>query len=128
MTARALAVLDQTLSWCAPFLAPEGLLVTFLGPRLEEALEKCAETMERNARKSPLRIMLLPALLVSLSGCDKTPPFALIATDSLCKSWRHQTISKDDVIKSEETAAIIEGNNRSRPEWGCAYGKNEAKG
>ena len=40
ITARALADLSQTVAWCAPFLAPGGLLVNFLGNRVEEDLRK----------------------------------------------------------------------------------------
>lgn len=70
--------------------------------------------------------MLPLASLGLLTGCATTPPFALIATDSLCKSWRHQTIKPGDKM-DETTASQIEGNNKARPEWGCQYGKNEAK-
>ena len=83
--------------------------------------------MERIALRSPTRLMLTLASLALLQGCAQTPPYVLIATDSLCRSWRHQTIEKADNI-SETMASQIEGNNKSRPEWGCKYGKNESKG
>jgi hypothetical protein len=51
----------------------------------------------------------------------------VIATDELCKSWRHQTVSKGDKL-TEKTAAVIEGNNEARPAWGCKPGENEAAG
>lgn len=68
-------------------------------------------------------LLVIPALL---TGCAPTQPYALIATDSLCRSWQHQTISKDDKI-AEATASVIEGNNKSRPAWGCEYGANKSK-
>lgn len=37
------------------------------------------------------------------------------------------TIKAADRI-TESTAAQIEGSNKARPEWGCAYGENRAKG
>jgi hypothetical protein len=37
------------------------------------------------------------------------------------------TIKAADRI-TETTAAQIEGSNKARPEWGCAYGANRAKG
>lgn len=65
--------------------------------------------------------------MVPLSACAKTPPAVLIAADKLCESWRHQTIRKADRL-TEDTAAQIEGSNKARPEWGCVYGENRAKG
>ena len=81
----------------------------------------------RSERKKRHKLMLLLGSLGLLTGCAQTQPFALIATESLCKSWQHQQIKKADKI-SDETASTIEGNNKSRPAWGCEYGKNEAKG
>jgi hypothetical protein len=69
------------------------------------------------------KLTVLLSVLVLLSGCG--PSIALIATDDLCKSWRHQPTHKGDKI-TEKTAAVIEGNNEARPAWGCAPGKNEA--
>lgn len=51
---------------------------------------------------------------------------AVIATDQLCRSWRHQTVSKHDRL-TDRTAAGIEGNNKARPAWGCQPGANRAK-
>jgi hypothetical protein len=65
--------------------------------------------------------MLPLASLVLLSGCSQN--IALIATDDLCKSWRHQPVHKGDKL-TEKTAAGIEGNNEARPAWGCAPGEN----
>lgn len=76
------------------------------------------------ANRNLPRLMLLLASPVLLTGCAKTQPYALIARDSLCRSWQHQTISKDDKL-TEKTASGIEGNNKARPEWGCEYGKNQ---
>lgn len=57
------------------------------------------------------------------SGCvDK---MVLISQADLCKSWRHQSVSKEDKL-TQGTAAIALGNNRSRPLWGCQHGQNTA--
>ncbi len=72
------------------------------------------------------RLMMLASLGL-LTACAKTPQPAPIAADKLCESWRHQTISKADTL-TEPTAAQIEGSNKARPEWGCAYGANRSKG
>ena len=71
------------------------------------------------------RLTTALALLAPLSGCGKT--VAVIATDELCRSWRHQTISKADKL-TDATASQIEGNNNARPTWGCQLGENKAKG
>jgi hypothetical protein len=68
--------------------------------------------------------MMLPLSLALLSGCGGK--HVVIAKDDLCKSWRHQTVSKDDAL-TDKTASGIEGNNDARPAWGCAYGKNRAR-
>jgi len=75
--------------------------------------------MQRNLE----RAMPLLASLVLLTGCAKT---VVVTADSLCESWRHQTVSKNDKL-TDETAAIAEGNNLSRVHWGCEFGKNRAK-
>jgi hypothetical protein len=67
--------------------------------------------------------MMLLGGLGLLSGCG--PNIALIATDELCKSWRHQPVHKGDKL-TEKTAAGIEGNNEARPAWGCEPGENRA--
>lgn len=46
ITARALAPLGQTIAWCAPFLSPSGLLVSFLGERAEDVVEENRQMME----------------------------------------------------------------------------------
>ena len=46
VAARALADFRQTVAWCAPFLSPGGLLISFLGSRAEEDLKRCREVME----------------------------------------------------------------------------------
>lgn len=48
ITARALAPLPRTLTWCAPFLRPGGLLVSFLGSGAEEDLRQSQKVMERH--------------------------------------------------------------------------------
>lgn len=76
--------------------------------------------------RKPLRKSMLLASLALLTGCAQTPVPAPIATDKLCQSWRHKTITKADKL-SEPTASQIEGDNKARPEWGCEYGENRAK-
>jgi 16S rRNA (guanine527-N7)-methyltransferase len=46
ITARALAPLRQTVAWCAPLLRPGGLLVSFLGAEIREALAEAEEMMK----------------------------------------------------------------------------------
>jgi len=71
-----------------------------------------------------LRKLTMPLLsLVLLSGCGST--HVVIAKSELCRSWRHQTVSKDDKL-TDKTATGIEGNNHARVPWGCAYGKDRA--
>jgi len=61
ITARAVASLSQVVGWCAPFLAPGGLLVGFLGSRGRHALNECQEVMERHGlRPSSVIPYLLP--------------------------------------------------------------------
>ena len=47
ITARALAGMGQTLSWCAPYLCHGGLLVSFLGSRIEEDLKENRGVMKK---------------------------------------------------------------------------------
>lgn len=77
--------------------------------------------------RSPIRLMMPLAGQVLLSACAKTDTPAPIAAEQLCRSWKHQTISPHDVL-TDPTAAQIEGGNKARPAWGCAYGANRAKG
>ena len=67
-------------------------------------------------------LALLAAL--ALAGCS--PKYVVLSVDDLCQSWRHQTVSKADKL-TQPTAAIADGNNRARPEWGCEPGKDQAK-
>ena len=48
ITARALADLSQVLSWCAPHLAPGGLIVNFQGSHFEDALDKGSDVIEKH--------------------------------------------------------------------------------
>lgn len=79
-----------------------------------------------------LRLTTALSALVLLSGCSgtlwsaRTANQVTVEIDELCKSWRHQEIDKDDRL-TQKSAMGIEGNNHARPEWGCEYGKNEAK-
>jgi hypothetical protein len=50
----------------------------------------------------------------------------VLSAEDLCRSWRHQTVSKGDKL-TQGTAAIAEGNNKARPEWGCVEGQDKAK-
>jgi hypothetical protein len=68
-------------------------------------------------------LLLLPVLQI---GCAKTEVVATVDRNALCADWKHQTISKRDVL-TEETARQIEANNKSRPAWSCEYGRDEAK-
>lgn len=58
-----------------------------------------------------------------LSGCAATGTVVATA-ENLCRDWQHQKISKNDKL-TDGTASQIEANNKSRPTWGCAYGRNE---
>jgi hypothetical protein len=73
------------------------------------------------------RSTLMLTSLALLTGCAETPKPVPIATDKLCQSWKHQKITKADKL-AESTASGIEGGNKARPEWGCEYGENRAKG
>lgn len=72
-----------------------------------------------------MRTAAVILLCTALAGCASIP-MVVINADSLCRSWRHQTVSKADKL-TNATAAGIEGNNRSRPAWGCQPGANRAK-
>lgn len=74
--------------------------------------------------RNPKSITIALIAPVLLTGCAKT---VVVTASELCRSWKHQTVSKDDKI-TNDSAAIAEGNNKSRPEWGCEYGKNKEKG
>jgi hypothetical protein len=77
-------------------------------------------------RKPVSRVLLIAfcaILAATVSGCTK---YVFVDAEALCKSWKHQTVSKDDKL-TQETAAIAQGNNKSRPEWQCEYGENRAK-
>lgn len=80
----------------------------------------------RNLKKP---VLMLPVLAL-LTGCGQTQGLVAIADqdvkEKLCRSWRHQTISRNDNL-TEQTAQQIESNNKSRPAWGCAYGANRSQ-
>ena len=46
ITARAIAGLGQTLSWCGPHLCEGGLMIGFLGPHAERDLKESLKVME----------------------------------------------------------------------------------
>lgn len=47
ITARALAHLAQVCRWCAPHLAPGGMLVNFQGEQFERTLDESSDEIER---------------------------------------------------------------------------------
>ena len=51
--------------------------------------------------------------------------WSVVTANELCQDWRHQTVSKQDKM-TDKTASQIEASNKSRPVWGCEYGKNGA--
>jgi 16S rRNA (guanine527-N7)-methyltransferase len=49
ITSRAMAPLPQLIKWCTPYLAPEGLMVAFLGNQFKDILRECEPLLkERN--------------------------------------------------------------------------------
>lgn len=70
-----------------------------------------------------LAIAFVALFPLFLSACTK---YVVVEAESLCKSWRHGTVSKDDKL-TQGTAEIIDGNNNARPTWGCARGEDRAK-
>jgi hypothetical protein len=66
------------------------------------------------------------ATLAAIASAGCSPKFTYVDADALCKSWKHQTVSKDDKL-TQDTAAGIEGSNKSRPNFQCVYGENAAK-
>ncbi len=71
--------------------------------------------------------VLLLTSLVLLSACSNPLAGTVVANSAqLCKDWRHQTVSKEDVL-TDKTAGGMEASNNSRTVWGCKYGSNTAK-
>ncbi len=85
-----------------------------------------ARKPERKPMQRILKFVIMLASLVLSSACSKTLP-RVVTAEEICRDWRHQTVSKSDRL-TEKTASTIESGNKSRPAWGCAYGRNEAKG
>ena len=71
ITARALAHLSQTLTWCAPYLISGGMIVNFQGSRFEHALKESADVMTRE------RLFLYKSVPYTLPGKD-SPRHVLI--------------------------------------------------
>jgi 16S rRNA (guanine527-N7)-methyltransferase len=71
ITARALAQLSQTLSWCAPCLMADGMILNFQGNRFEHALKESADVMKRE------RLFLYKSIPYTLPGKD-SPRHVLI--------------------------------------------------
>lgn len=76
--------------------------------------------------KRLLRLMMPLASLGLLPGCSSIPAETVVDREQLCRSWRHQTVSKDDKL-TDKTATGIEGNNGARTKWGCVWGRNQIK-
>lgn len=51
ITSRALAPAGQTIAWCAPLLTPGGLLVTFMGGRVEDELKENRRVIKEHRLK-----------------------------------------------------------------------------
>jgi 16S rRNA (guanine527-N7)-methyltransferase len=49
ITARALAGLDQIITWCSPFLSTDGILIGFLGSNAGNELKKSEVSLEANS-------------------------------------------------------------------------------
>jgi 16S rRNA (guanine527-N7)-methyltransferase len=64
ITARALAHLPKTLTWCAPYLKPGGLFINFQGSRFENALREGRDVLKKH------RIFLYRAIPYRLPGKD----------------------------------------------------------
>jgi len=80
----------------------------------------------KHTRKRKLRAPLIVSALLAaviVSGCAKS---YVVTAEELCRSWRHQSISKADKL-TDATASQIEGNNNARPAWGCVPGQDKAK-
>lgn len=58
-----------------------------------------------------------------VSGCSSLPK--VVTAAELCQDWRRQTVSKSDKL-TQDTAAQIEANNKSRVVWGCHPKENRA--
>jgi 16S rRNA (guanine527-N7)-methyltransferase len=76
ITARALAHLSQTLTWCAPYLDPGGLLVGFLGSRAEDDMKKSQRIMKEH---SLVVYQKIPYILPGKSNTRNTVIFKKIA-------------------------------------------------
>lgn len=77
ITARALADLPQTLTWCAPHLKPGGMILTFKGSQVEKVLKEGSDVIHEH------ELVL-----------DKTVPYRLPGKDSI----RHLLIFRKDKL------------------------------
>lgn len=80
--------------------------------------------------RNQLRRMLPLASLALLTGCasntaDKVIVLSPAITGKLCQSIKVIRIGKGDRV-SDDTAAVILGNNEARVAWGCKKLENEA--
>ncbi|MFH1242938.1 MAG: 16S rRNA (guanine(527)-N(7))-methyltransferase RsmG [Pseudomonadota bacterium] len=64
VTARALSPLPQCISWCAPLLCPEGLMVSFQGSRFEEAIKDSSAVIKAHG------LLLYKSIAYNLHGKD----------------------------------------------------------
>src|SRR5262245_38591401 len=92
-------------------------------PNVRARLNGCLRIAAGIAAKALFALAALTVLTIS-AGCDTTK-YVFVDRGDLCKSWKHQTVSKDDKM-TQPTAKIADGNNASRPVWGCKFGRNEA--
>ena len=49
ITSRALAGIDRIIAWCSPFLSRDGLIVGFLGSKVEDELNRARQSVEDNS-------------------------------------------------------------------------------
>jgi 16S rRNA (guanine527-N7)-methyltransferase len=64
ITVRGVACLPKSLTWCAPYLVPGGLLMNFQGSEFEDALREAEDVLKRH------RIFLYKAVPYKLPGKD----------------------------------------------------------
>ncbi len=84
---------------------------------------------QKHTRKPASRVLPIAfvATLAAIASVGCSPKYTYVDAEALCRSWKHQTVSKDDKL-TQDTAAIAEGNNNARPTWGCQLGADKAKG
>ena len=86
VTARALTNLQQTLMWCAPFLAPGGVIVNFQGSQFENALEGSSEFMKKE------RLCLFKSIPYTLPGKHTQRHLIVVMKSAKSVSYTHLTL------------------------------------